>query len=344
MWKVLLVISSVVLAGAAWLSYSNMGAMKQRTLDVEEQARLLETRQKSLEETEAELGQLEQSVQSLLDQAEALETEKIDLDSKVVKAQSDLRAQESLLVENSGKLEEAEALMGDIQKVEALNKEMLQIRTQIEEAEIEVTQAEGAVASAQVERDRLEKVAAELAALRVDQEAGVIRGQFQSRVKKAYNQWGFVIVEGGTDQGVVNKAQLDVYRRGQPICKLLVTSVEPAESAADIIPGSLAPGQSVQIGDTVVAAVRAQTPAVVPTAAPDAAAGAGATEAPASAPAMDAGGAPDPFGGSAPAMDAGGAPDPFGGSAPAMDAGGAPDPFGSPAPATDDMAAPDPFQ
>lgn len=359
MWKVLLVISSVVLLGAAWLSYTNMGTMQQRVLELDEQARLLETRQKSLEETEMELAQLEQSVQMLADEAETLETEKIDLDTRVLKAQSDLAAQETLLAETGKKLEESRSLMGDIQKVEALQKEMLQIRTQIEEAEIEVTGAEGAVAAAQVERDRLQKVAAELAALRADQEAGLIRGQFQSRIEKAYNQWGFVIVDGGTDQGVVNRAQLDVYRRGQPICKLLVTSVEPGQSAADIIPGSLAPGQTVQVGDTVVSTVRAQGAAA---AAPAGTAPvAPANGDPAAAPAAPAA-APDPFGGGAPAMDAGGAPDPFGGSAapaadmaapdpfggtpaPAADGGTAPDPFGTPAtPPADDTATPDPFQ
>ncbi|MDF2375664.1 MAG: hypothetical protein P1U81_05445 [Verrucomicrobiales bacterium] len=355
MWKVLLVISSVVLLGAAWLSYTNMGTMQQRVLDADEQTQLLETRLKSLEETEMEVAQLEQSVQMLLDEAETLETEKIDLDTRVLKAQSDMKAQEALLAESSAKLEESRKLMGNIQKVEALQKEMLQIRTQIEEAEIEVTQAEGAVASAQVERDRLEKVAAELAALRTDQEAGVIRGQFQSRIDKAYNQWGFVIVSGGTDQGVVNRAQLDVYRRGQPICKLLVTSVEPGQSAADIIPGSLAPGQTVQVGDTVVSTVRVQTPAVVPAAAPAGGAAApqpaAGTPAPAPAPApdpfgggMDAGGAPDPFGGG---MDSGAAPDPFGGAPanPPADGAAAPDPFGgAPMAPADDTATPDPFQ
>jgi len=340
MWKVLLVISSVVLLGAAWLSYTNMGTMQQRVLDVDEQTALLESRQKTLGETEMEVAQLEQSVQMLLDEAETLETEKIDLDTRVLKAQSDMKAQEAMLAESSAKLDESRLLMGNIQKVEALQKEMLQIRTQIEEAEIDVTQAEGAVASAQVERDRLEKVAAELAALRTDQESGLIRGQFQSRIDKAYNQWGFVIVSGGTDQGVVNRAQLDVYRRGQPICKLLVTSVEPGQSAADIIPGSLAPGQTVQVGDTVVSTVRAQTPAVIPVAPVDGAPAAAGTEPqPAAAPTA----APDPFGGG---MDAGGAPDPFGAPAPAApDA--APDPFGAPAaPAApaDDTAAPDPFQ
>jgi hypothetical protein len=232
----------------------------------------------------------------------------------------------------------------------------VQIRTQIEEAEIELTQVEGATAAAQVERDRLEKVAAELVALRKDQEAGLIRGEFQTTIKKAYNKWGFVIVNGGNDQGVVNRAQLNVYRRGQPICKLLVTSVEPGESAADIIPGSLAPGQTVQVGDTVVKTVRVNTPAVVPS-------GEGATPgeggaAPAPGEGAAPGGAPaDPFGGGAMdggaggAMDAGGAPDPFGGgAAPApAPADAAPDPFGGGGEAMEEKpadagAAPDPFQ
>jgi len=217
-----------------------------------------------------------------------------------------------------------------------------------------LTQLEGAVASAQVERERLAKVAAELAALRTDQEAGVIRGEFQSTIKKAYNQWGFVVVNGGNDQGVVNRAQLDVYRRGQPICRLLVTSVEPGETVADIVAGSLAPGQTVQVGDTVVKTVRAQTPAVVPASAPAGGAPAPvpADGAPAAAPDPFGGGAmeapaaaPDPFGGPAPAAPAA-APDPFGGGA--MEGGApaapaAPDPFGG-APATPAPATPDPFQ
>ena len=45
--------------------------------------------------------------------------------------------------------------MGDVVKIEGLQKEMVQIRTQVEESEIELTQLEGAVAAAQVDRNRL---------------------------------------------------------------------------------------------------------------------------------------------------------------------------------------------
>jgi hypothetical protein len=357
MWKVLLVIASVVLGFALFLSWSNMGAVKQRLAEVGEQKATLEQRTASLAKTNEEIAQLTQSIQMLQDEAESLQTKKVDFDAKLVEGEANQRALDAGLVTAKADLDKAKLLMGDVVLIEGIQKEMIQIRTQIEESEIELTQLEGAVAAAQVERERLIKVAAELGALRVDQEAGVIRGDFQSTIKKAYNQWGFVVVNGGNDQGVVNRAQLDVYRRGQPICRLLVTSVEAGEAVADIVAGSLAPGQTVQVGDTVVKAVRAQTPAVVPVSAPAGGAPAPipAGGAPAAAPDPFGGGgamgapaaAPDPFGGPAPASPA--APDPFGGGA--MEGGApapaAPDPFGAapaPAPGEAAPATPDPFQ
>ena len=355
MWKVLLVIASVVLGGALYLSFDNMGVFKQKQVDIEVEKKKIAELTVSLDKTSAEVTQLEQSIQMLTEEASTLQTAKIDLDAKVVEAEANQKAQQANFETAKADLEKAKALGGDIAAVEAIQKEMVQIRTQIEEAEIEVTQLEGAVASAQVERDRLEKVAAELAALRVDQEAGVIRGEFQSQIKNAYNQWGFVVVAGGNDQGVVSRSQMDVYRRGQPICRLLVTSVEPSQSIAEIVPGSLTAGQRVQVGDTVVPNAGATgatppaggaSPAVgAPAAAPDPFGGGGM--APSAAPA-----APDPFG-AAPAP-APAAPDPFGGGGMAPSAApAAPDPFGAPpapgatpAPAAPGAApaAPDPFQ
>ena len=367
MWKVLLVIAAVVLAGAAYLSYDNMGAYQDVLAAITAQKELLVQREAGLKKTNDEITVLEQSIQALTTETQALQAKKVDLDNKVTETDSNHKAQQSALETAKADLDKAKVLIKDIAGIESIQKEMIQIRTQIEESEIELTQLEGTVAAAQVERDRLEKVAAELVALRADQETGMIRGEFQTTVKKAYNQWGFVVIAGGFDQGVVNRSQLDVYRRGQPICRLLVTSVDASESAADIVAGSLAPGQSVQPGDTVVKSMKVQTPAVVPASAP----GAGAPAAPAAggvAPTAPGGAAAasDPFGGMAPAAPA--APDPFGaspaaGAAPAATAppdpfgggmapapgaapatGTPPDPFGAPAPAPGGAAPAPPAQ
>lgn len=350
MWKVLLVISAVVLAGAAYLSWTNFEEKKIKWADLESQKATLEKRLADIAKTEMEIAQLEMSIQMLNDEQETLETEKIDLDAKVVEAKSNLKAQEADLAAAEDKLARAKELIADIAEVAVLQKEMLQIRTQIEETEIELTQVEGATAAAQVERDRLDKVATEMEELRKDQQAGIIRGPFQSRIKKAFNKWGFVVVAGGSDQGVVNRAQLEVYRRGQPICRLIVTSLDANECAADIVPGSMAPGQSVQVGDVVMKTnvTRAPAPAngggdpgaVAPDptgggagAAPDPFGGGGGM--------APGGAAPDPFGGGA----GGAAPDPFGGGGGAMkEEGGAPDPFGGGGAMQEEGGAPDPFQ
>lgn len=346
MWKVLLVISAVVLGGAAYLSWTNWEEKKSTAGQLAEQQEFLEKWKEDKQETEAELAQIEQSIEMLGEEKQTLEMEKVDLDAKLVEAKSNLQAQEMALAEAKQKLEGSGDLIKDINQVAALQKQMLQIRTQIEETEIELTQLEGATAAAQVERERLASVAEEMAALRQDQQNGVIRGPFKSQIKEAYNKWGFVVVDGGSDQGVVDRALLNVYRRGQPICRLLVTSVDAAQSAADIIPGSLSPGQIVQAGDTVVKAERppsASTPsssggATTPDASGASTSPAAGSAAPSSS---EPSAAPDPFGGSSSGggmEESNAAPDPFGGG----DA--APDPFGGGGGDAGDDELPNPFQ
>jgi len=340
MWKVFLVISAFVLAGATYLAWDNKGTMAKTLADVKDGKAELDKRQKSLKEAGEQVLALNESAKKFSDEAEMLTTAKIDLDAKVIEAKSNLKMIQSKMATAEENLKKSEETANDIDGVKKIQQEMLQLQTQIEEAEIDIVQKEGAAAAATVDADRLAKVAEELGSLRADQDSGLIRGEFKSNVKRAFNKWGFVVINGGNDQGVVNRAQLDVYRRGQPICKLLVVSVEPSEAVADIIPGSLAAGQTVQSGDVVVKTIRGSAAAATPKPAAIAPPAGGTTTpaapvSPVTAPAAIPKAA-DPFGG-----DGGGmAPPP---AAPAKTT--EPDPFGN-APATDKPkpAEPDPFK
>ncbi len=340
MWKVFLVISAFVLAGATYLAWDNKGTMAKTLADVEKGKGIQVDRETLLKKEEDQVLALNESAKKFSDEAETLTTAKIDLDAKVIEAKSNLKMIQSKMATAEENLKKSEETANDIDGVKAIQQEMLQLQTQIEEAEIDIVQKEGAAAAAKVDADRLAKVAEELGSLRADQDSGLIRGDFQSNVKRAFNKWGFVVINGGNDQGVVNRAQLDVYRRGQPICKLLVVSVEPSEAVADIIPGSLAAGQTVQSGDVVVKTIRGAV-AVTPKPAAIAPPAGGTTTpavpgSPATAPAVPtAPKAADPFGG-----DGGGMAPP---AAPAKTT--EPDPFGN-APATDKPkpAEPDPFK
>ena len=183
MWKVLLVIASVVLGGALYLTLNNKGLKKQKTEELATQNATLAERTVSLAKANEEITQFEKSIQMLQDEAETLQTTKIDLDAKIVEGESNKKALEATLTTATADLEKAKLLMGDVVKIEGLQKEMVQIRTQVEESEIELTQLEGAVAAAQVDRNRLEQVAAELAALRKDQKNPIMPRNQENRTQ-----------------------------------------------------------------------------------------------------------------------------------------------------------------
>jgi hypothetical protein len=56
----------------------------------------------------------------------------------------------------------------------------------------------------------------------------------------------------GDKAGLKSGVQMIVVRGNQAIGKVRVTSVEPNTAIADVLPGSMARGQSVQAGDTVI--------------------------------------------------------------------------------------------
>jgi hypothetical protein len=69
----------------------------------------------------------------------------------------------------------------------------------------------------------------------------------------AYNQgWNFVVLNIGDKAGLKAGVQMVVLRGGSMVGKVKVTSVEPSTAIADVLPGTIARGDSVQPGDTVV--------------------------------------------------------------------------------------------
>jgi hypothetical protein len=78
------------------------------------------------------------------------------------------------------------------------------------------------------------------------------RAGLQGRILAVNPGWNFVVLSVGDKQGVAVNAPLLVVRGSEPIARLRITSVEPSTSIADVIPGSVRRGVSVQPGDTVI--------------------------------------------------------------------------------------------
>ena len=83
-----------------------------------------------------------------------------------------------------------------------------------------------------------------------EQQLGV--AGLQGRILAVNSGWNFVVLSVGDKQGVAVNAPLLVVRGGQPIARLRISSVEPSTSIADVIPGTVSRGATVQPGDTVI--------------------------------------------------------------------------------------------
>lgn len=93
---------------------------------------------------------------------------------------------------------------------------------------------------------------AELQKKAKDREQGFYKPGIQGRVLAFNNGWNFAVVSVGDKQGVMVNQTLLVVRGNEPVARLRITSVEPSTSIADVLPGTVRKGASVQPGDTVI--------------------------------------------------------------------------------------------
>lgn len=343
-WKILSIISILCLGAACYFAVKNTAALKdERTLAkrADENLTFATKRQQEVadatERSQSKLAQLEKDRDATKEEVVKLAAEAQEREAALALLKQNLDQVTEQVRSVAKQIEDA----GDVESLVA----------QIDGYKKEETDAQGLLANqtqrlAQAE-ERETFLKAQIDKVRVaeaNQRKGIVDSDFTARVSNYYPQWGFAVLDRGNKGGVFAKADLEVKRGSDVIAKLKVRNVEQGTSVADVVPGSLAEGESIRSGDLVVAAAQQsaakekEAAANATTAAEGAAADAPASDAPAAdAPAMDAG-TSDPFGGGGMAPAPAEAP---AGDAPAMSS----DPFGAaPAPTTPEPApVSDPF-
>jgi hypothetical protein len=356
LWKVFSGLAAIALAIGVYFSYQTKGALRSE-MDLEKRAKdNYETLTKKLTEG-AEIKTKRDK--DLEDRKAELNTVKADLEK--VTTETDQKLKEVDVVKNQldavnkqlAALEDQISKAGDIKKlmaqIDELKKQKEAAEATIANQQQQLVLADADVAKFNAEITRLDEVDKR-------QRAGVVEPGFTARVSQPYQNFGFVILNKGNLGGMFANAMLDVKRGSRVVAKLKVRDVEQAQSVADLIPGTLAQGDSIRSGDLVVAA-KVAPPPPAPVAPPT---GTGTTPAapgtepfapatPGMAPPTPAAPAPaanDPFaaapGGMAPAAPAAPASDPFAPQPPAGGAPATPPAPGTPAPTGADPFAPQP--
>lgn len=323
LWKTLSGLSAIALLVGVWFSYQTRLALEEEhKLATRAKVNLSTTQKKYEEATETktakttELAELEKQRDATKAEVATVNT---DIEQKIAETEV-TKKQLDEVTKQLTQLKDQVAKAGDIKKlmadVEDLTKQRQAAEAAIANQQQQLALAEQKLTGVLGEVSRLQE-------LDKRQRSGLVEPDFTARVSQVFLGYGFVILNKGNAGGLPVNAVLDVKRGRDVVARLKVRDVETSMAVADVVPGSVAAGNAVRLGDLVVPSPRAAENKAAAPAPPAPAPGA----APAAAPGMA-----DPFaapaGGMAPAAPAA----PAGGMAPAAPAApaAAPDPFAAP--------------
>jgi multidrug efflux pump subunit AcrA (membrane-fusion protein) len=255
-----LILSILIGLGAAFLGYKATEQAKALQNDLGTAKSERDTAKTTLKKKEGELAEAKMA------QATAEEAQK-KAEADLTKAQSDLTAAvaakktaEDSLGEATTKLATAQKDLEDLTaqlkefggtpaEIKAKLTELTESKTKLE---LEVAESKQVQASLQKKADDAEGKVAGLQRQIDEYKGGYVRNGLQGKVL-AYNPgWNFVVVNLGDKAGLKSGVQMVVTRSGAMVGKIKVTTVEPSTAIADVLPGTLARGDSVQPGDTVI--------------------------------------------------------------------------------------------
>ncbi|MFV1994596.1 MAG: hypothetical protein ACC661_04100 [Verrucomicrobiales bacterium] len=263
MWKIFVIVAAVALIGSGVLSYQNKIAY-------EREIELREKEEGKLAKSVADLTRTKETLKQTGDTLVKVEQDTVELKADLATVEvkvSEQGKQENALSDELdgiiGEIDASKTLVENLGPIDEMEKAMKDLEADVVSARQEVLSLKNALSIAE---DRKKRIGGEIQGYVTrgrDQLNGVIRTALRASVAGVYEGYGFVVIDAGDKQGMVAKAQLSVQRGGAEICRLKVTEVESGRSVASILPETLAEGQVVQPGDTVIPVIP-----VVPEAAP----------------------------------------------------------------------------
>ena len=276
MVKILLGIALAVMVATAalgFLAHDNavklQGVLKDTKQNLKTTTTNLANTKTKLEKTEGELTAANDEIKKKGEEI-AMQKGMIDeINNKLKIASEDLEKKTKDVADLNKKIEDliGKGPGGEVVNVEQLKKQMDELKTNFNKAQTEAAEARALVESLTKQKKEVEDKLAILEQYKKSRELGLMRMGTSGRILAVNSGWNFVVLSIGDKQGAVMNATMLVVRGGEPIAKVRISSVEPSTSIADILPGSVRRGVTVQPGDNVVFEGRNPAAAALPPAA-----------------------------------------------------------------------------
>ena len=255
----ILTIATIALATiTALLGLLNRNTLVQTKTDLATSQGEVAATKKSLEETNAKFADSQKLVAEWTSKNEDSQAEVAKLKAEVESKDNEIADIKGKSLLATGEIESLKSKVDTITKLkdditqklmdkeaEPIQQDLNDARKQVEEQKLVADKL-----SANIEKSngRIKELETLLAEKKRIQKANDLSG----RILAVNEAWNFVVLNVGDKSGVTSNTELLVKRGNTRIGRVRITSVEPASSIADIIPGSLASGLSIQPGDYVV--------------------------------------------------------------------------------------------
>ncbi len=246
-------IAALALAASVYLAWENQNSLKEQYADISREQSLYGLARENLKNTYNEIKitkndlSEKQMIQKDVEAELALQQEGND------ELKAAIEDQKENVVQEEKKLAELEEKVNEIADVDELIAEVKGVVKEIQSMN-------SSIVTAKSKRNSLDN-----SSIAVEQQIANTQTQIgryskaesspnlAARVSQVFNDYGFVTLSGGDNLGIITGSTLDVVRGGETVAKLLVTTVEPSSSAADILPLSKDGVSSVYTGDKVIA-------------------------------------------------------------------------------------------
>ncbi|MDB6071034.1 MAG: hypothetical protein JWL81_2205 [Verrucomicrobiales bacterium] len=252
MWKPLSIVSGVAMLAAGGITYTMVRpALIAERIQVTNAEGYKQKSEKLKLDAEAALKAAEKELTTLKDSLSKAERAKAEAAAKkeeIAKAVEESTAAKDAASKDLADLEQK---MKDIGGLPTMVAELKAQEAKRVEYDKQIATAKAAIENALASKTTQDKLITEIKRIDLWQQTGTMAPNFRSSVTAVNPEWGFVTIGAGNSASVTRQAKLDVVRGGSVVGKLIVTHVSPGSSSAEIVPGSVAPGDSILPGDTV---------------------------------------------------------------------------------------------
>lgn len=255
MTKVLLLLSAVAMALGIFISYQNRQTfLDARTARFENDTKIANEK-KTVDTVAGQVADLKTNVAAMNNEV-SQEQERLQqaaIKKKNVEKEAETATTELTSVSEDIKKFKAQA--SDLPQgvtIETINEDINRLKQTIADNEGKVAKAQEEAAAKQKDIKKAQDELTEVQKRIEERKKLFERNRLTATIVAVNNDWGFVVIEGGSNKSITTETKLLVTRGNDTIGKLDIVAVEPNKTLANIVQKSVRPGFSIAPGDKVI--------------------------------------------------------------------------------------------